>query len=251
MNILAFFAHPDDETMLAGGALALLAHTGAKVHYLCATRGEGGETGDPPLCQSEQLGEVREDELACAVHALHGSSLDFLGYTDPRVGPEEALYAYTNQPGEVAHHLLAEIREKDIQAIVTHGLNGEYGHPAHALSYRAARQAVENLGAAAPLLYCVMASFPDHPRPRLMNKDQPAHFILDISPVLPIKTKAALCHQTQHALFVRRPSQKAGRKLSVPEVVMTLEGMHRAYPANLAAPQDELAERLKPWRRSP
>ena len=248
MNILAFFAHPDDETMLAGGALALLAHAGANVHYLCATRGEGGETGEPPLCQPEQLGEVREDELACAVHALHGASLDFLGYCDPRVGPDEELFAYTNQPGEVVHHLLAEVREKDIQAIVTHGLNGEYGHPAHALSYRAAHQAVESLGTAAPLLYCVMASFPAHPRPRLMNKDQPAHFVLDITPALPTKTKAALCHQTQHALFVRRPSQEAGRQLSVPEVIMTLEGMHRAYPATPGDSQDELAALLSPWR---
>jgi LmbE family N-acetylglucosaminyl deacetylase len=38
MNILAFFAHPDDETILAGGTLALLGMAGAQVHYLCATR---------------------------------------------------------------------------------------------------------------------------------------------------------------------------------------------------------------------
>lgn len=251
MNILAFFAHPDDETMLAGGALALLAHTGACVHYLCATRGEGGETGEPPLCSPEQLGEVREDELCCAVQALHGCSLDFLGYTDPRVGENEALYAYTNQPGEVVHHLHTVIRQKDIHAIITHGSDGEYGHPAHSLSYRAARQAVENLGEAAPLLYCVMASFNDHPRPHLMNKSQPAHIVLDITPALPAKTRAALCHQTQHALFVRRPSQEAGRQLSVPEVIMSLEGMHRAFPPNPNTLQDELAERLKPWLYMP
>ena len=41
MNVLAFFAHPDDETMLCGGTLAILARHGAAVHYLCATRGEG------------------------------------------------------------------------------------------------------------------------------------------------------------------------------------------------------------------
>ena len=43
MNILVFFAHPDDETMLCGGTLALLAQAGAKIHFVCATRGEGGE----------------------------------------------------------------------------------------------------------------------------------------------------------------------------------------------------------------
>ncbi len=49
MNILAFFAHPDDETMLCGGTLALLARAGARVHLLIATRGEGGENGEPPV----------------------------------------------------------------------------------------------------------------------------------------------------------------------------------------------------------
>lgn len=48
MNILSFFAHPDDETMLRGGILALLAQNGAKVHFLSATSVEGGEIGEPP-----------------------------------------------------------------------------------------------------------------------------------------------------------------------------------------------------------
>jgi len=59
VNVLAFFAHPDDETMMAGGALALLARSGARVHYYCATRGEGGETGEPPVCTIPELGDVR------------------------------------------------------------------------------------------------------------------------------------------------------------------------------------------------
>jgi len=36
--------------MLAGGTLALLAQAGAQIHYLCATRGEGREIGEPPDC---------------------------------------------------------------------------------------------------------------------------------------------------------------------------------------------------------
>jgi len=67
MNILAFFAHPDDETMLGGGSLAWMATLGANLHCLCATGGEGGEMGEPPLCRREELGEIRRQETACAV----------------------------------------------------------------------------------------------------------------------------------------------------------------------------------------
>jgi hypothetical protein len=62
-------------------------------------------------------------------------------------------------------------------------------------------------------------AFPEHPWPRITNPGDPAHLILDITPALAEKTQAALCHHTQHALFVRRHSQEAGRQLSVPEVI--------------------------------
>jgi N-acetylglucosamine malate deacetylase 2 len=52
MNVPAFFAHPDDETLMAGSALMLLARQGARLHYY----GEGGEVGEPPVCVIEELG---------------------------------------------------------------------------------------------------------------------------------------------------------------------------------------------------
>ena len=78
MIVLAFFAHPDDETILFGGTLALLAQLGNQVHYVSATRGEGGEVGEPPLCLPAELGQVRAQEMACAVEALGGVSLNFM-----------------------------------------------------------------------------------------------------------------------------------------------------------------------------
>ena len=247
MNVLAFFAHPDDEAMLAGGTLALLARSGAQVHYLCATRGEGGETGEPPVCSIEELGQVREQEMVCAVQALGGRSLTFLGYEDPRIGPEEQLFAYTDNLTLLAGQVAASIRQFGIQAVITHGSNGEYGHPAHVLTYQAALVAVTSFSEQAPLLYSVAATFPEHPMPRLANPDDPAHLVVDVSPALPQKEAAALCHKSQHALFVRRASEEAGRPLTVPEVIMRLESLHRAHPPVEGAPTDGLAERLTPW----
>lgn len=246
LNVLAFFAHPDDETMLAGGTLALLARVGASVHYLCATRGEGGEVGEPPMCPIELLGELREQELECAVQSLGGRSLSLLDYIDPRVGLGEELYAYTENLTSLAGQVVAALRQFEIDVVITHGSNGEYGHPAHKLSYQAARLAVESFGAQAPLLYTVSAYFEDHPRPRLANRDDLAHLVIDITPVLDRKVQAALCHRSQHALFVRRSSQEAGRQLSVPEVIMRLESLHRAYPATNGLPEDSLVVSLRP-----
>lgn len=249
MNVIAFFAHPDDETMLVGGTLALLAQSGVQVHYLCATRGEGGEVGEPPLCGVEFLGQKREQEMACAVQNLGGSSLTFLGHTDPRIGPEDELYAYSQDLDLLTDQITTYIQKFNAEVVITHGSNGEYGHPGHLLSHNVARTAIQGVNGSRPelLLYTVSAVFPDHPKPRLANQDDQAHLVIDITPVLGQKTAAAWCHKTQHALFVRRSSRQAGRQLSVPEVIMTIESLHRAYPKVKGKPEDALAKALKPW----
>lgn len=245
LHLLAFFAHPDDETILAGGTLAALAEQGVQVHYLCATRGEGGEVGEPALCTIEALGDVREQELVCAVGALRGRSLTFLGHTDPRVGPDNELFPFTDNLVHLAGQLVASLKQFEIHAVITHGSNGEYGHPAHVLCHQAMVTALLSLPEEArPVMYTASASFPEHPYPRLTNENDPAHFILDVTPVLAKKTNAALCHRTQHALFVRRRSEQAGRPLTVPETMIPIEGFHRLLPAWAGEADDPLAELL-------
>ena len=104
MRILSCFAHPDDETILAGGLLALLDEAGHEVHYLCCTRGEGGECGDPPVCDQDDLGSVRQEELKCAVKCLGGKSLHFLDYQDPKVGIDNILYSFTDDTDTLERH---------------------------------------------------------------------------------------------------------------------------------------------------
>ncbi len=230
MKILAFFAHPDDETMLCGGTLALLAREGASIDYLCATRGEGGELGDPPLCARAEAGRLRSSELACAVEALGGGRLDFLPYVDPVVGPDNELFPFTDHFEELVARLQKVIVSRRVDALISHGSNGEYGHPAHRLCHRAASQTINRLGSNAPLFYTVQATYPGAPKPHLINPEDPAHLVLDISAVFEQKVNAALCHKTQNALFVRRASEERGQKVSVPEVIIAQEALHRAAP---------------------
>ncbi len=165
-SVLCVVAHPDDETMLCGGSLARLAARGVAVTVVSLTRGEGGEVGEPPLCAPAELGPVREQEMRCAVEKLGGRRLEFLGYVDPRVGPDNTLFAPEADFDELVAQLARAITGLAPQAVLAHGSNGEYGHPAHQLVHRAVRQAIHTLAATepgAPPFYSFAASYPAHP----------------------------------------------------------------------------------------
>jgi LmbE family N-acetylglucosaminyl deacetylase len=123
LRLLAVFAHPDDESFGVGGTLARYAAEGASVHLVCATHGEAGSTGDPPLCAQEELGAVRERELRAACAALGVRSPRFLGCVDGRLEtcPQPTVV------GEVTRAL----RELRPQVVITFGPDGISGHPDH------------------------------------------------------------------------------------------------------------------------
>lgn len=222
MNILAFFAHPDDETLLCGGLLARLSKSGHKVYYLCCTRGEGGECGDPPVCNQDQLGSLRELELICAVQVLGGKSLKFLDYLDPLVGYGNALFSFTDDHQKLSAELADYLRMKEIDILITHGSGGEYGHPGHLTVYQVSKETIER---EFPEMnwYTVQAYYPNSPKPHILNQNDPADWIIDIGTEVDEKVKAALCHKSQNALFVRRKSKELGKLVNVADVIQTEE----------------------------
>lgn len=241
---LAFFAHPDDETMLIGGTLSYLALHGAEVHYLSATRGEGGEVGDPPLCTQDELGEVRERELSCAVRALGGKTLSFLGYQDPVIGPEDELYPFAEDEAELVRKLQEHITTLKPDAVITHGSDGEYGHPGHVQCHRALLEAVQTLNGRAPVVYTVAPAYEGDPRPDLSNDSDRADLVLDVSPVRYRKVQAANCHRTQHALFLRHARERMGSEVSIPDVIRDEEALARAHPPGGHPLRDPVADLL-------
>jgi LmbE family N-acetylglucosaminyl deacetylase len=243
MDILAAFAHPDDETRFFGGTLPMLASKGARVHILIATRGEGGEVGEPPLCTQKQLGEIREKEMQCAADALGASSLTFLDYTDPAVSDEGEVFAFDAELDTLASQILAAAQKIGAQVIISHGSNGEYGHPAHKLMHQAVKR-IRKMDQSM-VLYSVSAIYDNHPKPRLANQDDHADFVLNIQPWYSSKLDATICHQTQHALFVRRASKAAGRQMSLAEVTCDEESLHRMWPTEKSDLDDPLANFLR------
>jgi LmbE family N-acetylglucosaminyl deacetylase len=242
MRVLAAFAHPDDETILIGGTLAMLADLGAEVVILSATRGEGGELGEPPVAAPERLGETRERELRCAARALGAHEVRYMDYRDPPVGEGGEGLDFTEDREQLVARMAAEIEDTGASVVITHGINGEYGHPAHISMYAAAREAMTKVGGRSRLLYSVSAAHDGHPRPRLANQDQAADLVINIVPWFSAKLAAAKCHRTQHALFVRRSSQRAGRPLKLQEVLMRTESLHHAGKIGEGSSDDGLGK---------
>ncbi len=238
-SVLMIGAHPDDETMLTGGTLALFSSQGVQVHILCATRGEGGELGEPPVCSRDEVAAVREGELRCAARELGAAGVTFLGYVDPLVGPDEELYPFEVDFDTLAGQIRAVIRELRPDVALTHGQDGEYGHPAHQLLHQATRAAVAQT-AHPPLLYSFAAKVPGI-EDRIWNESDPAHLALDVRPWLDAKERAAWCHVTQHGLFRRNHPGESMR-----ELLRTTEGFHRHYPPVMEGPpRDAFADLLR------
>lgn len=124
LRLMAVLAHPDDESLGLGGALARYAAEGVETYLVTATRGERGWTGEPDDYPGPQeLGRVREAELHAAAAVLGLREVSFLDYLDgelDRVDPAEAI-------GKIVGH----IRRIRPQVIVTFDPYGGYGHPDH------------------------------------------------------------------------------------------------------------------------
>ncbi len=239
-RVMFFGAHPDDETVMAGGALALLAARGVSTHVVCATDGAGGEHGDQTHAATpEALAHVRCEELRCAVEALGVETLTLLGYADPVIGPGDTLFGFEAAEDTLAAQIADLIRREMPDIVLSHGSDGEYGHPAHVQVHRAVRQAIEaHLPDVA--FYGVSALVPGS-EDRLWNHSDPAHLVLDITPWIERKHAAMLCHRTQHALFMRRRQLR-----TVQEATRTIESFHRFWPpvAGGGAPDDAFARTL-------
>lgn len=124
LRLLCVLAHPDDESLGTGGALAAYAAEGIATYLVTATRGERGRFGDSPESPGPEIvGRTREAELRAAAAQLGLQDVSLLDYPDgalDRVDPAAAIE-------KIAGHL----RRVRPQVVITFGPDGAYGHPDH------------------------------------------------------------------------------------------------------------------------
>ena len=202
-RILAIAAHPDDE-IFGAGYLASRVAAGDELFLLCTTRGEGGEVGEPPVGPKSRLGELRVVEMRNAAAALGAREVQFLDFVDPWMEIGGEALAIDASPREFHDALVPHLERLRPDVVVTHGSNGEYGQPQHAYTHRVVRAALASLRPWQPselLTWC--ANPGGEETDRLVNRDDPADIVVDISPWFDRKLGVVRAHVSQQAMFLR------------------------------------------------
>jgi LmbE family N-acetylglucosaminyl deacetylase len=230
-RIIAVFAHPDDEGMVAG-TLARYASNGAHIGLVCATKGEAGEISDSSLATPENLGAVRERELRCACDVIGIDELFLLGYCDSGMQgtpANERSTAFIKAADEEVQRKLVEIyRRFKPDLVITFEPFGWYGHPDHVAAGKHATAAFHLSGSptafpgegepwqpghlyqAALLaekfreIFTVaremgldVGDYDDSDFDERENSDEKITHTMDVTPYLDTKTRSMRCHETQ------------------------------------------------------
>lgn len=221
MKVIFIFAHPDDETFSSGGTIALLTKRGVEVKLITATRGEKGQLGDPPICEGEELGKVREKELRKAAKVLGISRIYFLHFID---GSLSRL-----PKNQISNKILKVFIKENPDIVITFNEEGGSLHPDHIQISESATDAFKKYLKIAKkhvrLYYSAMPrSFVEKLRSegldyRVFGKikgtsDSEITTVIDISDTIDIKVKALKCHKTQKKdweRFIKRLKHKETR----------------------------------------
>ena len=124
LRLMCVLAHPDDESLGTGGALAKCAADGVATYLVTATRGERGRFGDSKESPGPEIvGKAREAELLAAAKELGLRDVRFLDYPDGALDKVDTA--------EAIEKIVAHLRRVKPHVVITFGPEGAYGHPDH------------------------------------------------------------------------------------------------------------------------
>jgi len=137
-TLMSIHAHPDDETIGAGGTMAKAVAAGRRVVLVTGTRGELGEIVVPELDTPDnhrRLGELRAAELERSMGRLGVTEWENLGYRDSdmmgRAGNLDPRCFWRADLDEAAGRLVWLMRTYRPDVVTTYNEYGGYGHPDH------------------------------------------------------------------------------------------------------------------------
>ena len=150
-TLVAFHAHPDDESIATGGVIAAAAAAGHRVVLVVGTGGEYGEKPDD-LDEGETLAQRRAHEVSKSAETLGIARVEFLGYLDSGMtgweqnsDPNSLMQADLE---EAATRLADILRSENADTLTVYDWHGNYGHPDHIAVHRIGHRAAEIAGTA-------------------------------------------------------------------------------------------------------
>ena len=165
-TLVTFHAHPDDEAIATGGAMARAHAEGHRVVLVVATGGEHGEVPDD-LAPGETLADRRRAETMTSAAALGVDRVVFLGYRDSGMtGWDQNGHADSfvqSDLDDAAGRLAAVLREESADVLTIYDWHGNYGHPDHVKVYEVGCRAEELVAGDLPSLRVFEAT---------MNRDE-------------------------------------------------------------------------------
>jgi len=197
-RILAIFAHPDDETFLAGGTLAKYAANGWEVFVLCATRGEAGRRGDFENLSAVEFALVRQGEMEAACGFLGVRKPVFLKCADQGLAKDCRDSAKAE--------IIRFIRELKPDVVITFGPDGISGHTDHVAISQIVTAAARDAGIRS-LYYVLRAeSLPTCCKPPAPVPSPPVTTIIDVSGFGERKLQAMRCYRSQKHMLPEDPA---------------------------------------------
>jgi LmbE family N-acetylglucosaminyl deacetylase len=167
--VLGIFAHPDDETLCAGGTFAKYAGAGADVRVISLTKGGAGQIRDAGAATRATLAVVREKELDAAGKQLGLTETICLDQPDGGLSDIDGRTLVTLASGLIG--------EFDPDVVITFGPDGFSGHPDHVAVGAAVTAACFEARSAASirLFHCHL------PRSRMLLRDRLAQWVVELT----------------------------------------------------------------------
>jgi LmbE family N-acetylglucosaminyl deacetylase len=194
-DILAVFAHPDDETF-ATGTFAKLSANGKRIQLVYTTSGDAGGDKTGQGLKDEALAKTREDEMRAAARVIKTSTEPlFLRYPDG--------FVYENWD-DVLENVLSVIEQTKPDILVTFGPDGYYGHQDHLAIGQITERAFDESGTASILLH---AAIPRSINDRIKKlgggsqykavDDKYITYLVDVKRMTQVRVAAMEAHATQ------------------------------------------------------
>jgi LmbE family N-acetylglucosaminyl deacetylase len=204
-TIMAVFAHPDDERIVAP-LLARYAREGHRIHWVISTDGSKGVRDYAGIPAGPRLAAVRAEESKCAATRIGIPAPTMLGLEDGGLASFDAL-------GKLRRELTRLVDEIRPEVIFTIGPEGGTGHPDHRLVGNVITEVVQVIDRPdAPMLY--YASLPaermrDAPRASPNVSSVAEKYLTAQVPFTARDLEAGLasfaCHASQYTEAERQP----------------------------------------------